>query len=61
MSIELTPKILARLKIHRYDVKIYRPDGREGPTVRGLTRGQAHVLVEGLNLWTIKSLTKEIL
>jgi len=32
-----------------YDVKIYKKDGREGPTVRGLTFAQMMALTQGLN------------
>lgn len=72
MAISINPKVLARLvarlearkseevpfDLRLHDVKIYKPDGREGPTVRRLTPGQTHALVEGLNLWAIKSVVK---
>lgn len=44
----------------KYDIKIYKKDGREGPTVRGLTYGQAHALIVALNEYKIKHLVKEI-
>lgn len=64
MAIPITLKVLARLEACKskykeqpdlYDVKIYKPDGREGPTVRGLTYGQAYALVTGLKNCFVKS------
>jgi len=40
-----------------YDVKIYNIDGREGPTVRGLTFAQMLALTEGLNNYNVQHLT----
>lgn len=45
--------------IKQYDVKVYRPDGREGPTVRGLMYAQHHALIDALNLYNIKHSVKE--
>lgn len=43
-----------------YDVKIYKPDGRETSTVRGLTYSQAYALVTGLNDCFVKSVVNLI-
>jgi len=45
--------------IKQYDIKVYRPDGREGPTVRELTYAQQHALTDALNLYNIKHSVKE--
>ena len=38
----------------RYDIKIYKPDGREGPTIRGLTYTQQWALGGALTLYNIQ-------
>ena len=46
--------------VKKYDIKLYKKDGREGSTVRGLTFGQAHTLIVTLNEYKIKHIVKEI-
>ena len=66
MAILINSKVLARLKAHKsnhnelYDVKIYKPDGREGSTVRRLTHIQVYALVTGLDECLIKSVVNLI-
>ena len=44
----------------KYDVKIYKKDGQEGPTVRGLTYGQQYALLIALDEYNIKHAVKTV-
>jgi len=43
-----------------YDIIIYKSDGRQGPTIRGLSYTQMHALVSGLGHYNIKPLVKTV-
>jgi len=43
-----------------YDVTVPRPDGRQGPTIRGLTYAQKYALMNALKHYNIKPLVKTI-
>jgi len=43
-----------------YDIKMYNKDGREGPTVRGLTYGQRYALIGILKEHNIKYTVKTV-
>ena len=45
--------------VKKYDVKIYKKDGREGPTVRGLTYCQRFTLEIALEEHDIKHTVKD--
>ncbi len=44
----------------KYDIKIYRKNGREGRTVRGLTYAQKTALVGSLNEYGVNHIVKPV-
>lgn len=44
----------------KYDIKIYKKDGPEGSTARGLTYAQMTALVDGLNEYDVNYVVKTV-